>query len=675
MRIESFCVPDDVTTQLDILRVVDATAFTQIAGILPSLALRLGDSSELAGLVSLCKDLAVEVPGAASILVGRLEYLSDLLDPKALRRWVLTGVRLYPDDMAKLGAYLRLEDPTAIRIAHIESGGASFGDVRLMLQYYLTGFGLKDVELQPIRQHQLNAPPMRSVLSDNVLRLPEHYLTLDGAGQGDIYRAAAAHAYAHLRYSMRHRPVGKRKPVLVAIRSLVEDARVERLLALEYPGLHELWGRFHVASGEAGDLSLGSLAARLARALHDPHYSDPNHWVNKGRELFEAASGQLDDIPAFDEIGSILANDLGQMRVRFDLQQYRVEPGYRDDNSLLWEFEQDNEDMPPDEALSRNSAQVEFDNKQDDTLTHISPMPPAPENRVFYPEWDWRTEVLRDHWVTLLDAPASGSEHHSENGYLRRKHPRSVVFENAATSFDRAVRLRRQAEGEELDLDAAIDARVCQRSRVAPDPRIFKRPGRRRRDVSVLLLLDLSESTNDRIPGTFTSILDIEKRAAEIVAGSIDKNHCRIALHGFASNGRHDVRYVRIKEFDQPFGIQEQKRLAQQHGSLSTRIGAALRHAGSCFHTEHSDKKIILLITDGEPSDIDVYDRNYLVHDARHAVGTLRAKGINTFCITLDKHADTYVRSIFGAWNYAIVDMADSLPAQLTRALAKVAER
>lgn len=671
----SLMTAEAVATQLDVLHAVDEAAYERIAALLPSLWRRLGDEHALADLLALCKELTVEMPALSQDLISHLEYLADMLDPAGVRRWLLTGMRLYGNDISRLAAYLRFDDPSAFRSAQMEAKGASFGGARIALQYYLAGFGLDGMELQAIRQHELNAPPMRSIISDNVLRLPEHYLVLDGAARGDIYRAAAAHALAHLRYSLRHRPAGRRKPMLIAVRSLIEDARVERLLAQHYPGLHALWGRFHAASGESGDLTFGSLAARLAHALHDPNYSDPNHWVNKGRELFEAVSGKLDDIAAFDEVGSILANDLGQMRVRFDLLQYQVEPAYRDDNSLLWEFEQDNEDTAPDEALARNSVQMQPDDKNQDSALRVSPTPPKLVNPMLYPEWDWRAEVMRDQWVTLFDYPAPGDQTKSIDSGMRRMTQRSIAFEQTAALLDRSVRLRRQHEGDELDLNAAIESRIYQRSRLAPDPRIFQRPGRRRRDVSVLLLMDLSESTNDRIAGTFTSVLDAEKRAAEIMASSIDKNQCRIALHGFASNGRHEVRYVHIKDFDHAFGMQEQKRLADQRGALSTRIGAALRHAGNCLAAERTDRKIILLITDGEPSDIDVFDRQYLIQDARQAVGSLSTQGVNTFCLTLDKRADTYVRTIFGEWNYAIVDAASSLPDQLAHALAKVAQR
>jgi len=664
-----------LAAHLGALRTRDNAAYVLLLGTLPALARRLGNDAALADLVALCEETATAAPGLAIDLITHLDYLLATLDVAGVRRWILTGMRLYPDHPAKLAGYFRLVDPAAAQSMHAEANGAPFSVARVALQHYLTGFGLPDVALKSRQQHDLNALPARPAISDGALLFPDHYLAVDGAGNGDIFRAAAAHALAHLRYSPRHRPVGTRKPMLVALLSLVEDARVERLMAREYPGLHTLWGRFHVASGSASDLGVASLAARLARALHDPRYIDPNHWVNKGRELFEACADRLDDAAAFGEVGSILANDLGQMRVRFNPQQYRVEPAYRDDNTLLWDFGEEQKDTPPEEMLARESVQLIPDDAEAGVAMHVSAIPPDTARRWHYPEWDYRAEVERDNWVTVIDAPLADPGVAVSDAAPQRTTARSIALDTAARLLDRSMRLRRQHEGDELDLNAAIESRISQRGRIAPDPRIFQRSGRRRRSHAILLLLDLSESTNDRIGGTYITVLDVEKRAAAIVAESIDRGHDRIALHGFASNGRNEVRYARIKDFDEPFGDRQQQRLAQQRGALSTRMGAALRHAETCLATERAEKKIILLVTDGEPSDIDVYDRRYLIEDARHAVDALAARDIDTFCLTLDKRADAYVRAIFGARNYLIVDDAVALPLQVARVLAKVSAR
>jgi len=237
---------------------------------------------------------------------------------------------------------------------------------------------------------------------------------------------------------------------------------------------------------------------------------------------------------------------------------------------------------------------------------------------------------------------------------------------------DRAIRLNKLAEGDELDLNAVVDNAIELRTRGVPDGRVFRRHGRRRRSSAIVVLMDLSESTGRFVPGSFTTVIDIEKRAARVVVDALGGDADRVAVHGFASNGRHEVYYQRIKDFDEPFGAEQQARLAQVQGGLSTRMGAALRHASAALAQQTADHKVIVMLTDGEPSDVDVVEDDYLVEDARHAVVDAAARGIRTFCVTLDTQADGYVRRIFGARNYLIADRAASFAGYTGQALVKL---
>ncbi len=640
-----------------------------------SLPERLRQPASVEELSSLLSEAVEAMPGLEYALASHLGFLLNSLDASGLRRWILTGLRLYPNHPAELAAYLKLEDPLAAQAIITESQGNAFERSRHSLQLYATGFGQHDLAIAARRQRKLNSLPLRPVISEGTLLMPDHYLAWDGASRGNIYRAAVAHALAHLQYSPSHQPAGKKKPLLLAVLSLIEDARVERLALQRYPGWHALWSCFHVANADKNELTFTSLAARLSRALLDHSYQDTNHWVNKGRELFEAEVVKgLDDHERFADVGKILGNDLGQMRVRFVQDLYVVQPAYRDDNSYLWEFEHDAPpDTPPEESLSRTSVQIDATDQKADTAMHVSPVEQPPGLRVEYPEWDHRENLLRDAWTTVHDRLAR--DVNVAAGIRRpRATTRGMSLDTRARTLDRAIRLRRQHEGEALDLNAAIENRISWHAGISPDPRIFQRPGKRRRHASILLLMDLSESTNDRVKG-FTSVLDVEKQAADLLAQSIDPDYDRLAIDAFHSDGRDKVHYLRIKEFDESYGDEQRALLMRQQGSLSTRMGAALRHAGSRLRKEVAEKRILLLVTDGEPSDIDVADREYLVDDARHAVNSLHVKGVTVFCLTLDKEGGRYMKTIFGIRNYMIVDNALSLPAQLARALTRIAAR
>jgi nitric oxide reductase NorD protein len=206
-----------------------------------------------------------------------------------------------------------------------------------------------------------------------------------------------------------------------------------------------------------------------------------------------------------------------------------------------------------------------------------------------------------------------------------------------------------------------------------PDPRINIRITRHLRDLAVVVLMDLSESTNERVSdASEQTILELTREATGLLAWAIDTIGDPFAVHGFASDGRHDVQYFRFKDFEQPYADQAKARMAGMRGGLSTRMGAALRHAGQHLLQQPNRRKLVLLITDGEPADIDERDPQYLRHDTKKAVEDLHSKGIYVYCLTLDPQADRYVARIFGENNYSILDHVERLPERLPAVFANI---
>jgi nitric oxide reductase activation protein len=161
------------------------------------------------------------------------------------------------------------------------------------------------------------------------------------------------------------------------------------------------------------------------------------------------------------------------------------------------------------------------------------------------------------------------------------------------------------------------------------------------------------------------SVLDLTRSATVLLAEALSRIGDPFALHGFCSDGRHDVHYYRFKDFDQPYGDLAKARLAGMRGRYSTRMGAALRHAGRALARQPQRKKICFVITDGEPADNDVRDPQYLRHDTRNAVEALGREGVTVYALSLDPHADLYVSRIFGARNFTVVDKVERLPETL----------
>lgn len=513
-----------------------------------------------------------------------------------------------------------------------------------------------------------------------------------------LYRAAAAHAAAHLAAPCPLQLGDQLRPRQRAIIGLVEDARVEALAIAQFPGLRRLWASLHPRY-RPDNVTFPALLSRLSLALLDPAHHDDNHWVAKGVRLFREARGRLDDPSLARELGTALAHDIGQMRLAMDEGHPPLPTPYRDDHRHLWALEReqlvgDADSEPPPRQETPGSRMVEspaggrdlaFTEEpaqgpgpegfrvqpvtEDAPLEYLRRSPKRTGEPVLHPEWNHRTGILRPRWCTVHDRiPDAGPLARidallARNRFLLGRLQRLIM----ALRLQRLQRQRGQTTGDDLDLNAALRALVEMRAGFEPDSRLYIRAAPYPEgDLSTLLLLDLSESANTPVMETGGTLLDLTLEATVLLAHTLSALHERFAVHGFASNGRHEVHYRRFKEFADPYDDTSRARLAGMAAGWSTRMGAALRHAGAQLQGEPTSHRLVLVVTDGEPSDVDVFDPDYLVQDARNAVQALRATGIQTYCLSLDPRADRYVGTIFGRNHYGVVDHVARLPERLT---------
>ncbi|WP_343739729.1 nitric oxide reductase activation protein NorD [Delftia tsuruhatensis] len=562
-------------------------------------------------------------------------------------------------------------------------------DTRLLHRLSLLASGLarRSVTVQPLTRVTASATttaaqalPPRAVLTSAPARL---LLPHGLAVQEDRHAAMVAHAAAHLRFSPARQNSGALKPMGQAVVGALEDARVERLLCLQHPGVRHWFEACIAPEPDPSDLGFAAFMARLDRMLLWPERMDGNHWIHKARDLFEdtATRHGLEDYAAFRAIASILANDLGQMRVRMDPQHHAVPSTYRDDNSYLWqhpESPQGEEDtLALQQSVARATPPPSAGAGQQSDAQECQSLDLGLElSRHSYPEWDRRSERLKTDWCTVIDTlPAWQAEALAGKGSQAGRQTLPPLPLPPARQLDRRQRLRRQWEGDDLDFNAAIEVQVDRRLNLRPEPRLFMRAGKGPRPTSVLVLMDASESVNT--PGLHgASLLELEKQAALMLAESRAGRRTgvdRLAIHAFSSNTRAEVRYLRLLDFGQPFAAAAATRLQALQGRHSTRLGAALRHASSLLAAEPAGQRHLLVITDGAPADIDVHDDRYLIEDARHAVQQARAAGIRISCLAVDSQADGYVRHIFGGRNYGIADDARHLPRRLSQMGARLA--
>jgi Mg-chelatase subunit ChlD len=607
---------------------------------------------------------------------------------QSFESFVAAGLKLTGNDRRKRLSFFTLQDELARRLVESAVDGIGFAETERQTKAFMTALWGWSPPLRSFPAGSGQAPQRRAGLAGPLIRLPDIYRGVQGDAAYALYRAAAAHAQAHLVFGGPRFPVGQLKPLQTALVTLIEDARVELLAMRALPGLRKQWSPYHIAV-PAGVVTAPTLLARLARVLFDPAYGDDDNFVAKGRAMFDARLARLDEPAISREIGMLLGNDLGQMRVQFNAKTYVVEPVYRDDGLGLWDF---GDDAPSGETLdiSVDAARVEqrddpdpASRRQDETADENKvgrARPVAPDQRgvviAKYPEWDRAHDVERPDWTTVREVAAQRGdprliEDALDRADVLRNRIRQLV---RGVRVGRIIRLKRQLDGHDLDVDAILDAGIALRMRMEPDPRVFRTTTSKDRDLAVLLLLDISESTRDRLASGAT-ILDVERLAVAVLAEAMSALGDPFGMLAFASDGRDDVEMTTIKSFNEPYDRACVGRLAALSSGLSTRLGTALRHAGEVISHARSFRKLVIVLTDGEPSDIDMADPLDLVEDARRAAVELRVRGIDGFGVVLGSGAMTSAVRIFGRGNTMLVPRIEDLPVRLSELYFRLARR
>ncbi len=644
-------------------------------------ASRVKDAAAFGRWCRLMDETVEQAPESATAILERMELLLRRLDLAGMEAWLATGLRVGGGDAQKRFQFFSFADPIAERSLLRETGDALFADRERRLRHFATALWGQEMV---VREHGLLASglsPRRASFDGNFLRVPPSYPGVRGGAAEALYRASLAHIAAHLRFGRGRFDPGSLKPMQIALVSLVEDARVEHLAIAELPGLRRLWQPYHQAHAGTS-VTAELLLPRLARALIDPDYEDPDDWVSKGRALFFDRRAELGDPATSRRIGNLLGNDLGQMRVQFNARSYVVEPAYRDDNLGLW-----NHDEADAEALDTLQEVVESLRLEQGEEAEAQQHKRSPDESEGQPqrvnpealpeetgipvarlaEWDYAAGCLRPQFVTIWDWPQPPGRSDWIDHVLERRRDvvRRIDSLVRAAKVSRPLRVKRQPEGEQLDLDACIAAEIDRRQGREPDPGLYMLTERRQRDLSILLLLDASQSTADRVQGSMQSVLQVEKEAAALLAHAMDALSDPFALHAFSSNGREELRYRRLKDFDQAYDGAAHRALAGLESGLSTRLGAAMRHAGGFLADQNSHRRLLLVVSDGEPSDIDVEEQRYLIEDARQAVQGLALQGIDCFCVGLESGAGSAFSRIFGQANSLTLDRLERLPDRL----------
>jgi nitric oxide reductase NorD protein len=288
-----------------------------------------------------------------------------------------------------------------------------------------------------------------------------------------------------------------------------------------------------------------------------------------------------------------------------------------------------------------------------------------------YPEWDYRSSsYLPDHCRVLSGAASETGEIWSPDETMRR-HIRQVRRRFEILRPRREL-MRAQTDGHDLDLDALVRARCDLRAGSGSGlDRIHMAMRPQGHDLAVTLLVDVSLSTDAWVDGY--RVLDVEKEALLVLAHGLSACGDHHSILTFTSRRRSWVRLETVKAFGEPMSGAVERRIGALKPGYYTRIGAAVRHASAELARQPQRKKLLLVLTDGKPNDVDHYEGRFAVEDTRKSVQEARRLGIAVFGVTIDAAAQSYFPTLFGRGGYAIVGNIRRLPAALPAIYRQVA--
>jgi nitric oxide reductase activation protein len=228
-------------------------------------------------------------------------------------------------------------------------------------------------------------------------------------------------------------------------------------------------------------------------------------------------------------------------------------------------------------------------------------------------------------------------------------------------------RQRGLTDGDALDMDRVVEARVARRVTGEMTDRLYSKRLPNRRDVAVAFLVDLSSSTNEVANQEGKRIIDVEREALVLAAEAVDAIGDDCAIYGYSGYGRDDVAFYIAKDFQDAWDDDVRQRVGRMSWKMENRDGAAIRHATAKLSGWPAKVKLLVLLSDGKPLDCgcDHYTDTYAQEDTRVALQEARQSGVHPFCITVDPHGRDYLRRMYGEGGYTIIDRVELLPERL----------
>lgn len=286
-----------------------------------------------------------------------------------------------------------------------------------------------------------------------------------------------------------------------------------------------------------------------------------------------------------------------------------------------------------------------------------------------YDEWDYKKRSYKENFCKVYPQAVQETDvSYYKKTLVDYRATQDGLRKMLSTINNKYQQQRRQAQGDAFDLDAVTDLFVDIHSGHTPSEHVYLSNRKREKDLSILLLLDSSLSSDGYAAGN--RVIDVEKQVSILFGEILNEFHIDFAISSFYSKTRNHASYFNIKSFDEPWSKARFK-VGSIVPSGYTRIGVALRHSAALLDARPSKNKWVILLSDGKPNDYDRYEGKYGIHDVKQALREMNSKGIQAYALAIEAQAKYYLPQMFGANHYQIL----TTPVELLQAMSRLYER
>lgn len=438
------------------------------------------------------------------------------------------------------------------------------------------------------------------------------------------------------------------KSIYENLKTNLENYYASKELAADYSWLYGRWMRIHQKSFYAKTEALNDLKNLLEEnEISTELTANPSDEV----ETIAVDQKQAEDSVAHNQFEKV--DTLSEFNGTF--KEMDGEDTLSDDEEALRALNLKHT-VRTDEA-NHSVYQAEFVNSTNSILAETNN---AENHFLLYDEWDYKNSVYKKDFCRVFPKKIAQSNtdfaQKAINENKKTKQDLLKIFANIHQEYEKITRVN---FGEEINIDSTTDALTEIFGNKTPSEKIYNTARKRKKDLSVLLLMDTSLSADGYANNH--KVLDVEKTAVLLFGEALNEFHVNFQIDTFSSRTRNNCAYKSIKTFRENWQKARNK-IASIEAEDFTRIGTALRHAGSLIEKEPTQKKWIILLSDGKPNDYDTYEGQYGIHDVIKALQELKNKHIKTFSLAIEAQAKYYLPQMFGHKNYAILSNPTHLP-------------